>query len=131
MDPNNFLKAYMAKNIGISGKGPEIAAHVIVPITGDPNKMGLNEKIEMDIPGVASDATVQPIGIFGNPLAKDHPAQEYGFSYEGQLNPQRGMMKFVPGGIAAPGNYNLEESMNQFPDYFKHADEGNVPAFIR
>lgn len=131
MDSNNFLKAYIAKNIGMSGQGPEIAANVIVPITGDPNKMGLNQRIEMDIPGVASDATVQPIGMFGNPLASDHPAQKYGFSFEGRLGPQRGLMNFVPGGIPAPDNYNMEASKKQFPDYFKYADEGNVPAFIR
>jgi len=131
MNANDFLQSYMAKNFGADGDGTLLAAKVLVPVIGDDSKFGMNDRVDMDIPGVASDATVSPIGLFGNPLADDHPAAEWGFTHQGKAGPQRGIMNFVPGGIPAPSGYNMEASMNEYPTYFDGVNPGNVPAFIR
>tara|TARA_Y100000289_G_C3796335_1_gene86668 strand:- start:72 stop:485 length:414 start_codon:yes stop_codon:yes gene_type:complete len=131
MNANDFLQSYMAKNFGADGDGTLLAAKVLVPVIGDDNKFGMNDRVEMDVPGVASDATVSPIGLFGDPLAPDHPAAKHGFTHQGESNPQRGVMNFVPGGIPAPAGYNMDASREKYPTYFDGVNPGNVPAFIR
>ena len=131
MDANDFLQAYMAKNLGASGQGPLIAAQVLRPDISDPTRMGVNKRVQVDIPGVADDATVQTIGLYGDELAPDHAAREWGWTHQGASAPDRGMMKFIPGGIVAPDDYNMEASREKYPGYFDGVNPGNVPAFIR
>ena len=131
MEANDFLKAYMAKNLGVSGENPLIAASVLTPDISDPDRFSMNNRVQQDIPGVADDATVQTIGLYGDELPGDHMARDYGFTHQGASGPQRGIMNFVPGGISAPEGYNMEASRKKYPDYFDGVKEGNVPAFIR
>lgn len=130
MQANEFLQAYMAKNLGASGQGPLLAAQVQVPNLDGP-KAGYLRREQMDIPGVADDATVQPIGLFGDELAPNDPKRKYGFTHQDMLTPQRGVMEFVQGGIPAPAGYNMDASRAKFPSYFDGVNQGNVPAFIK
>ena len=132
MEPNEFLESYMAKNLGASGKGPELAAKVILPVIEKPGEMSTgNETIEMDIPGVRDDARIQPVGLFGDELPPGHPGLKYGFSHQGLGDPERGLVKYVPGGIPAPANYNMEASQRKYPSYFEGVTPGNVPAYYK
>ena len=144
MQANDFLQAYMANNLGTSGQGPELGANVRMPILEGPElaanvlmpilegpKQGLNRRVQMDIPGVADDATIQPIGLYGNELAPGDPRRDYGMTHEVEQNQIRGMMPPVQGGIPAPAGYNMEASKAKFPNFFEGVKPGNVPAFYR
>ena len=98
MDAQSFLNAYLRK----FRDGPEIAANVIVPIIEESGEMSPGDQtLKMDIPGVADDARIQPIGLFGDKLPPGHPSLKY-FSHQGIGSPYRGIMKFVPGTIKQP-----------------------------
>ena len=127
MDAQSFLNAYLRK----FRDGPEIAANVIVPIIEESGEMSPGDQtLKMDIPGVADDARIQPIGLFGDKLPPGHPSLKY-FSHQGIGSPYRGIMKFVPGGIPVPANYDMEASRVEFPDYFEKVTSGNVPAYYK
>lgn len=126
VDASDFLKAFMAKNLGAKGQGLELAANVLVPNLDS----GFNRKEKMDIPGIADDATVRTIGLYGDELAPDHPGRQYGMTHQVDAEPIRGMMPQIPGGIQAPAGYNMEASKAKYPHFFDGVKEGNVPAFL-
>ena len=116
----------MAKNLGVNGQGPLLAANVLVPDLDG----GFKRKEKMDIPGIADDATVRTIGVYGDELAPDHPGRQYGMTHQHDESPIRGPMPQIPGGIQAPAGYNMDASKAKYPHFFDGVKEGNVPAFL-
>ena len=129
VDASDFLKSYMEKNLGTSGREQLVAANVLLPILEGENA-GFNRKVKMDIPGVAEDATVRTIGIYGDELAPDDPIREYGETHQFDQGLIRGRMPRIPGGIPAPDGYRMEASKAKYPDFFDGVKEGNVPAYL-
>ena len=125
----NLLNQSRGFNPGLSFRGSEIAADVLIP---DPrNKYGAYAgNIRQDYPQLPEKGVpYHAVGAFGNVLPSDSPMRKYGYTTEGDRGIIRGQMNFVPGGIPASEGFNYEESLKKYPNEMKGIPRGNMPVY--
>jgi len=131
MDAQSFKEQWMAKNLGASFDGPEVAAVV----TGIPAQDGtIGPSVQMDVLGVGDTDVISPIGVFGN---EPNPvAAKYNMPpFVRVATPMRGAGSspnpMVPGGIPATGGFNEEATREHYPGFMEGVKAGNMPAYHR